>query len=694
MGFRGQLFCLVLAAAAYDASAVQGNPMRKVVNLLQGMSKEAELEGERATELFDKYMCYCKTNSADLSKSIEAATSHVDELQSGVQELSGSSAQLEQELKDLNEDVAENTKAVEEAMAQRTREASEFAAESTEASNSIGALDKAIPALKAGLATPAAVLAQLGGMVARAPAEQASMLQGMMSGESSLASSDQILGILEQMRDDFKANLAESTKSEQDAIHTFSALSGAKNKQIQASTAEINEKTGRLASQKQQVADFTEDLEDTNDALSADQEFLGTLKKACAAKTHENEEQNKARNAELVAISEAVKILNDDDALEMFKKTLPSPELLQAPVFLQARMKSHRHLTAAEAVARHQARAAASMLRSAAGSASGVSMNAGALSLLALRLETRRQPGQGFGPLKASVSQMISDMANEQADDDKQLVSCNKNLDASGDEKATLESTLSSEQSKIEALDVEIKKREEEIAGIKVELGELDKALQDATEQRNKEKVEFTKTMSELSISSNLMMKAKSVLEKMYSPKKAEMLMQQRSRSSEWEDSLFGAAQPGAPPETASYEKKGGAGMGVVGLLAGLLGDIKTQQMASEMTETEAVKDFEALSGNTNDASDAKNKDLTGKESEKSRLEETLLDVQSENTQTTDEHGAVVSKIQALHSSCDFLIQNFEERKKARGDEVASLNNALAILSGADLGPPPMAESA
>merc|ERR1719379_572195 len=127
-------FVLICLSGIAVASAVQANPMRRVVSLLQSMSKEVEEEGERATELFDKYMCYCKTNTADLSNSIEASQGHIDELQSSIQELSGANAQLTQELKDLKEDVAENTKAVSEASTQRQREADEYAAESTEAS--------------------------------------------------------------------------------------------------------------------------------------------------------------------------------------------------------------------------------------------------------------------------------------------------------------------------------------------------------------------------------------------------------------------------------------------------------------------------------------------------------------------------------------------------------------------------------
>jgi len=40
--------------------------------------------------------------------------------------------------------------------------------------------------------------------------------------------------------------------------------------------------------------------------------------------------------------------------------------------------------------------------------------------------------------------------------------------------------------------------------------------------------------------------------------------------------------------------------------------------------------------------------------------------------------------IAQLHGSCDFIVQNFDLRKAARENEVESLKNAKAVLSGAD----------
>merc|ERR1712078_974673 len=66
-----------------------------------------------------------------------------------------------------------------------------------------------------------------------------------------------------------------------------------------------------------------EDLDDVSKSLMEDKKFLADLKKSCATKGEEHAANMKLRSEELLALSETIKILNDDDALELFKKTLP-----------------------------------------------------------------------------------------------------------------------------------------------------------------------------------------------------------------------------------------------------------------------------------------------------------------------------------------------------------------------------------
>merc|ERR1719456_1049000 len=129
-------------------------------------------------------------------------------------------------------------------------------------------------------------------------------------------------------------DLAEATADEAAAIKTYEELMAAKEKEVNALTKSIEDKMVRLGDLQVQIVEMKEDLDDTAKALLEDKKFLGDLKKNCATKTEENAANQKLRSEELLALADTIKILNDDDALELFKKTLPaaSASLLQLQV--------------------------------------------------------------------------------------------------------------------------------------------------------------------------------------------------------------------------------------------------------------------------------------------------------------------------------------------------------------------------
>merc|ERR1719281_1177588 len=129
-------------------------------------------------------------------------------------------------------------------------------------------------------------------------------------------------------------DLAESTASENAAIKAFNELMAAKTKEVNALTAAIEEKMVRLGDLQVQIVEMKEDLDDTGKALLEDKKFAADLKKNCATKADEHQANMKLRGEELLALADTIKVLNDDDALELFKKTLPgaSASLLQLKV--------------------------------------------------------------------------------------------------------------------------------------------------------------------------------------------------------------------------------------------------------------------------------------------------------------------------------------------------------------------------
>merc|ERR1711920_643363 len=136
--------------------------------------------------------------------------------------------------------------------------------------------------------------------------------------------SGEILGILKQIADELGAGLADATAKEDAAVKAYKELMAAKTKEINALTVSIEKKLKKIGDLSVAIAEAKNELGDAGEAIIADKEFLANLEKNCATKTAEWEVIVKTRTEELVALAETIKILNDDDALELFKRTLPS----------------------------------------------------------------------------------------------------------------------------------------------------------------------------------------------------------------------------------------------------------------------------------------------------------------------------------------------------------------------------------
>merc|ERR1719498_1687224 len=138
--------------------------------------------------------------------------------------------------------------------------------------------------------------------------------------------SGEILGILKQMKDEMEKDLAEMIEEENKAKAGYEELMAAKKNEIEAATKAIEEKLQRGGDLAVQIVEMKNDLAETKEALEEDKKFLADLEKNCDLKKKEWALRQKTRAEEILAIQETIKILNDDDALELFKKTLPGPE--------------------------------------------------------------------------------------------------------------------------------------------------------------------------------------------------------------------------------------------------------------------------------------------------------------------------------------------------------------------------------
>merc|ERR1719386_362172 len=132
--------------------------------------------------------------------------------------------------------------------------------------------------------------------------------------------SGQIVGILKGMKDDMEAELKEAIADEEKAIKGFGELKASKEAEIETATEAIETKTQRAGEVAVSAVQTKDSLEDTEAELADAQKLLSQLETECKTKEAEWGEKCKVRAEEVKAISEAISILNDDDALDVFKK--------------------------------------------------------------------------------------------------------------------------------------------------------------------------------------------------------------------------------------------------------------------------------------------------------------------------------------------------------------------------------------
>lgn len=88
---------LSLSLMTLGASAAP-NPIRRVVTLLQEMSKEISAELEKERDMHEKFACYCKKNDGELDKKAKEAAALIKKTKAEVESNTALKKQLGEEI--------------------------------------------------------------------------------------------------------------------------------------------------------------------------------------------------------------------------------------------------------------------------------------------------------------------------------------------------------------------------------------------------------------------------------------------------------------------------------------------------------------------------------------------------------------------------------------------------------------------
>merc|ERR1719390_423948 len=114
-----------------------------------------------------------------------------------------------------------------------------------------------------------------------------------------------------------------------------------------------------------------------------------------------------------------------------------------------------------------------------------------------------------------------------------------------------------------------------------------------------------------------------------------------------------------------------------------IINDAKAMEAETIRSEEDAQKAYEDFVKDTNASVDAKGKDIVNKSESKAKAESELVEAEKEKENVMLELEQLANYKAELHSSCDFIMKNFEIRQTARDEEIEALKQAKAILSGA-----------
>merc|ERR1719265_1924562 len=562
----------------------------------------------------------------------------------------------------------------------------------------IAAMASAIPAIEKGMGGAALLQMPAGNRLKKLVESSSSMdpmdrrdalafLEG--STEEHSEGAGQILGILKQMKDEMESNLKEAIADEEKAAAGFADLQKSKETEIEVATEAIETKTGRSGELAVSVVQTKDALEDAQEEIANAGKYAQQLAEQCATKEKEWAERQKARSMEISAISDAIGILNDDDALDVFKKSSAGASASFSQVAKVGLLQQSTHRAS-------KAKRAQSILAHVANQYKTPTLK---LILYTMNSKLKLKSRGGFAEVIKMIDDMVVLLGKQQVEDDKSKEFCEEEFDKAEDEEKAAKTKLGQLDATLAEATDAIVSLSGEIADLTKGIEELDYAVAQATEQRKEEHADYIEMVQLNEAAIGLVGKAKKRLQKFYNPSMAAAASSAAASSSfvqqafsfaqvrvhDESDSLFDVAPPPPPPETfGEYKKSGQKSAGVMGMMDSIVRDLENDVKDSEYEEKTAQKDYAELMADSQATRQSDSKAIVDKTAAKAEHEGKLMETKEARAGAAQDVKLAAATISDLHGSCDFIMQNYDLRKEARANEIDSLKNAKAVLSGAN----------
>jgi len=273
--------------------------------------------------------------------------------------------------------------------------------------------------------------------------------------------------------------------------------------------------------------------------------------------------------------------------------------------------------------------------------------------------------------VKEMIDKMLVELKKEQQEEVDSKAYCTKELNLNEKTTYSKNELRKDLEEKVDQLSTLIKRLEAEIGEAKVRIASAAVEIKKAGQNRELENADYQRTVADQRATQSILQKALQKLKDFYVKNmgKAVGTLLQR-----------GVQEP--PVKFNSYKTNAGSSP-VLGLIEQILEDSVALEKEALTAEMAAQTGYENFVMDSNNLIKTLQQAVTDKTKNIASANGDIAQASSDLENTNGELEALKAYEADLHSQCDFTLKNFGIRQKARLEEMESIKEAKAILSGA-----------
>jgi len=465
--------------------------------------------------------------------------------------------------------------------------------------------------------------------------------------------SGSVIDMLKSLKVKFEEDKDEATRAETASLHEYNVAKGARKDAMEAAEKAKEEKETLKGEAETTLEEKKSDLKETKDDMAANKEALEETVAECKMKADQWKDRQTTREGEIKAIKMAIEILAKVQGVKA-----PEELVQKAVSFLQL---DDPKAKAVKILVSQAQRVHSKSLQN------------------LIKLIKLHKDGP-FDQVNQMIQKMIFRLMAEQKDEDDHKMWCDVETNKATGAKEHNEEKKEELEDKIDLGEKKSQELTEEVADLEKEVSELAASIKESTDIRNKEHEENTAAIKDAQDAQAAISKAVAVLSEFYeNAGKSFVQTQQRApvelgdKPETWDASYTGVSDPHAQPD------------GIITVIEEVGEDFSKMEADTKAEEVSSQEAYDKeLTDNMMDKAE-KEQSIKLKTAEKTRLQDKMIGWRKTLKHVTAELEHVTKYLKDLEGACGKGEDGatYEDRKKARTDEIAALKEAKKVLEDA-----------